>query len=112
MGRASFTMGALSAGAERPSLLPFHQGVHRMKSFAIGLVAAVLASTVPLATLAAGPSPATPAATPFTVGKLSLVSLSDAKFVLANDGKTFGVDAGVDKVTAVLKAAHASTDEI
>ena len=84
-----------------------------MKSIAIASVAwAVLASTVSCAALAAGPSPATPAATPFSVGKLSLVSLSDAVFVLPNDGKVFGLTAGPAKVADLLRAAHAPTEEI
>jgi glyoxylase-like metal-dependent hydrolase (beta-lactamase superfamily II) len=83
-----------------------------MRSITTGAVAAVLASTVSFAAHADGPSPATPAATPFSVGKLALVSLSDAKFVLPNDGKVFGVGAGAGKVADVLRAAHAPTDEI
>lgn len=82
-----------------------------MKTLAVVAAACALASFAPLAALA-GPSPAAPAATPFHVGKLSVVSLSDAKFVLPNDGKVFGVDAGPDKVAAVLRAAHAPTDDI
>jgi glyoxylase-like metal-dependent hydrolase (beta-lactamase superfamily II) len=60
----------------------------------------------------AGPAPAQPAATAFHVGKLSLVSLSDATFTMANDGKVFGVDAGPAAVADVLKAAHAPADTI
>lgn len=82
-----------------------------MKSFALHIVAALLACAAPFAA-SAGPSPATPAATPFSVGKLQLVSLSDAKFVLPNDGKVFGIGAGVDQVAGVLRAAHAPTDQI
>ncbi|WP_443750582.1 MBL fold metallo-hydrolase [Asticcacaulis solisilvae] len=60
----------------------------------------------------AGPAPAQPAATAFHVGKLSLVSLSDATFSTPNDGKIFGGDAGPAAVADVLKAAHAPTDTI
>ena len=48
----------------------------------------------------------------FKVGKLDLVALHDAQFSPANDGKTFGVDAGVDAVSAVLKAAGQPTDVV
>jgi glyoxylase-like metal-dependent hydrolase (beta-lactamase superfamily II) len=60
----------------------------------------------------AGPAPARPAATAFHVGKLSLVSISDANFTMPNDGKVFGGDAGPAAVSDVLKAAHAPTDAI
>lgn len=60
----------------------------------------------------AGPAAVPPAATPFHVGKLSLASVSDARFDMPNDGKVFGVDAGPAAVTDVLKAAHAPTDTI
>ena len=53
-----------------------------------------------------------PEARAFTLGKLELVALHDAQFTPANDGKTFGVDAGTDAVADVLKAAGAPTDVI
>ncbi len=60
----------------------------------------------------ADPAPAQPAATAFHVGKLSVASLADAQFVLPNDGKVFGGDAGPGAVAEVLKAAHAATDNV
>lgn len=60
----------------------------------------------------AGPAPAKPAATAFHVGKLPVTSLSDAQFVMPNDGKVFGGDAGPAAVADVLKAAKAPTDAI
>ncbi|MBW8734475.1 MAG: MBL fold metallo-hydrolase, partial [Asticcacaulis sp.] len=72
---------------------------------------AVLALLSALPALA-GPAPAKPNATAFHVGKLSVASLSDAQFVLPNDGHVFGGDAGPAAVAEVLKAAHAPTDAI
>jgi glyoxylase-like metal-dependent hydrolase (beta-lactamase superfamily II) len=59
-----------------------------------------------------GPAAVAPAAHPFRIGDLHLWTLSDAQFVVANDGKTFGVDAGPDAVAQVLQAADAPTDRI
>ncbi|MBP2159464.1 MULTISPECIES: MBL fold metallo-hydrolase [Asticcacaulis] len=52
------------------------------------------------------------AAKTFKVGDLELVSLHDTQFVMPNDAKVFGLDAGVDAVTTVLKDAGAPTDKI
>jgi glyoxylase-like metal-dependent hydrolase (beta-lactamase superfamily II) len=59
-----------------------------------------------------GPGPTAPAAQPFTLGKLKLISLADGHFVAPNDAKTFGVDAGADAVGRVLAAAGLPTDRI
>lgn len=53
----------------------------------------------------AGPAPAPPAAQAFTLGGLKLYALRDARNEVANDGKTFGVDAGPGAVASVLMAA-------
>ncbi len=55
---------------------------------------------------------ATPAATPLSIGKLKAWSLTDAIFVLPNDGKVFGGSAGSAGVTQVLSAAGAPTDTV
>jgi glyoxylase-like metal-dependent hydrolase (beta-lactamase superfamily II) len=59
-----------------------------------------------------GPMPAPPAAHDFTLGKLKLTSLDDARFVIPNDGKTFGVGVEPATVSSVLRAAGAPTDRI
>jgi len=59
-----------------------------------------------------GPQAAPAAAHSFSVGTLKVTALRDAQFVAANDGKTFGVDAGPAAVSEVLRAAHAPTDRI
>ncbi len=59
-----------------------------------------------------GPQPAAPAATSFKVGALELVSLRDALFLVPNDAKTFGVDAGVPAVAALLKRNGLPEDRI
>ncbi len=53
-----------------------------------------------------------PEARAFKVGKLDLVVLHDTEFKPANDGKTFGVDAGAAAVGDVLKAAGDTTDVV
>lgn len=53
----------------------------------------------------AAPVPAAPEATRVTVGAIEAQSLHDAQFAAPNDGKTFGVDAGVAAVAQTLKAA-------
>lgn len=75
---------------------------------------ATLFAAVAAARLAAAPmpQPVTPAATSFTVGTIRVTALRDNQFLIPNDGKTFGVDAGVDAVASVLAAAGAPTDTI
>ncbi len=80
-----------------------------MKTVICTVAAFALLSALPAV---AGPAAVAPAATPFHVGKLSLASISDARFEMPNDGKVFGVDAGPAAVADVLKAAHAPTDPI
>ena len=48
----------------------------------------------------------------FKVGKLELISLNDTGFNIPNDAKVFGMDAGVEAVTKVLKDANAPTDQV
>ena len=76
------------------------------------LSAAMAALLVPIGAIAAGPGPAAPAATRFTVGALRVTSLADGVYVLPNDGKIFGADVGPSAVAEVLKAAQAPTDQI
>lgn len=59
-----------------------------------------------------GPASAPPAAKDFRIGALKLTALHDAQYVVPNDGKTFGLDAGVRAVSDVLRAAAAPTDRI
>ncbi|QYE35860.1 MBL fold metallo-hydrolase [Polymorphobacter sp. PAMC 29334] len=73
------------------------------------LLSAVLA--VPL-TAAPMPQPVAPEARWVTVGALRVAALHDTDFLIPNDGGTFGVDAGVPAVTAVLAAAGAPTDTV
>lgn len=91
----------------------YSMGAQPMELFMKTVISTVAAFALfaALPTLAA-PAPAQPAATAFHVGKLSLVSLSDAIFSTPNDGKVFGGDAGPAAVADVLKAANAPTDTI
>ncbi len=59
-----------------------------------------------------GISAGSPAAQSFHVGALELTSLHDAQFVLPNNGKVFGIDAGAAAVADVLRAGGAPTDRI
>jgi glyoxylase-like metal-dependent hydrolase (beta-lactamase superfamily II) len=59
-----------------------------------------------------GPAAVTPAAQSFDLGRLKLTALHDARFVVPNDGKTFGIDAKPAEVTAVLRAASAPTGSV
>lgn len=75
--------------------------------------ASVLVSILAVGTACAA-EPAIPdvAAKPFKVGSLELVSLHDTQFVMPNDAKVFGLDAGPEAVATVLKDAGAPTDKI
>lgn len=59
-----------------------------------------------------GPAAVPPAARSFHVGALELTALHDAAYVVPNDGKTFGVDAGTTVVSDLLRTAGAPTDRI
>jgi glyoxylase-like metal-dependent hydrolase (beta-lactamase superfamily II) len=60
----------------------------------------------------AKPAPASPAATPFTIGETKFVALRDMSNVVPNDGSVFGVGLPGEQVSAVLKARGAATDQI
>ncbi|MBC7496023.1 MAG: MBL fold metallo-hydrolase [Sphingomonadaceae bacterium] len=77
------------------------------------LVPALL-TTLLAAPLAAAPAPqpVTPEARAFAVGAMKVAALRDGEFLIPNDGKTFGVDAGVPAVAALLGAAGGPTDTI
>jgi glyoxylase-like metal-dependent hydrolase (beta-lactamase superfamily II) len=66
--------------------------------------AGVAATTGPIAT--------PPAATKFSIGKLTAFALHDADFAAANDGSVFAVDGTTDEVAKVLKAAGVPPDVI
>jgi glyoxylase-like metal-dependent hydrolase (beta-lactamase superfamily II) len=77
------------------------------------LIAAAAAFALAAAALAQiGPVTVTPMATPFTLGELKLAALRDAANIAPNDGKVFGIDAGVPAVDAVLAAAGVPTGQI
>lgn len=57
-------------------------------------------------------APVAPAARSFQVGALSLTALHDARIIVANDGKTFGLGVSTRAVANVLRAAGAPTDQI
>jgi glyoxylase-like metal-dependent hydrolase (beta-lactamase superfamily II) len=59
-----------------------------------------------------GPVAVAPASQTFKLGKLQLVALRDAQFVIHNDGKIFGGDIGPAAVGEVLKAQGLPDDRI
>ncbi len=59
-----------------------------------------------------GPAGGPARAQAFRLGTLKLTALHDAQFVIPNDAKTFGIDAGAAAVTDVLRAAGQPTDRI
>ena len=59
-----------------------------------------------------GPLGATAAAQTFKLGSLRVTALHDAQYVLHNDGKVFGVDAGAAAVAEVLKANNLPADRV
>ncbi|MGB6356209.1 MAG: MBL fold metallo-hydrolase [Steroidobacteraceae bacterium] len=59
-----------------------------------------------------GPAEVPAAAKSFQLGKMQLTALHDAKFVLPNDGKTFGVGASPEAIGELLRAGGAPTDRI
>lgn len=57
-------------------------------------------------------APAEPAARSFHVGAISLTALRDARIIVDNDGKTFGLGVSTRAVGKVLRAAGAPADPI
>src|SRR2546421_10893396 len=91
-----------------PSMLEYSM---RAVTFVTAFVSLGLTTGV-LAEEPFGPASVPPAAQSFHLGTLKLTALHDAQFVVRNDGKTFGVDAGAGPVSELLRAAGAPTDRI
>ncbi len=79
--------------------------IRPLASLALGAAFAAVA-------VSAAPRVVTPAATPFRVGTVEVVSLRDAENVVANDGQTFGIGHPTADVAAVLRARGAPADPI
>ncbi len=75
---------------------------------------AALFATLLAVPLTAAPMPQTvaPEARWVAVGSVRVAALHDTDFLIPNDGGTFGTDAGVPAVAAVLAAAGAPTDTV
>jgi glyoxylase-like metal-dependent hydrolase (beta-lactamase superfamily II) len=81
--------------------------------WAAALCAAAMALTsAAFADDAFGPMAVPAAAQPFKLGALQLIALHDARFVIHNDGKTFGSDADVATVRNLLKAGNLPDDRV
>jgi len=74
--------------------------------FGLGLATLVRADD------AFGPVQVPASARNFQIGSLKLTALHDAQYVVPNDGKTFGVDAGIGAVGELLRAKGLPTDRI
>ena len=72
----------------------------------------LMLSAAAYADTAFGPAAAPAAHRDFRVGALKLTALHDAQYVMPNDAKTFGVDAGAAAVADLLRARGAPTDRI
>ena len=74
----------------------------------------ILAGLLPAAHAgdAFGPVAVRPEVRSVHVGSLELTALHDAQYVVPNDGKTFGVDAGETAVSDLLRASGLPTDRI
>ena len=83
-----------------------------LRGAALSLLTIAAASLALPGALTAGPIAAPPAAEAFMVGGLKLFALRDARYVAANDGRTFGVDVGPAAVAALLSKASLPTDHI
>ncbi len=75
-------------------------------------LAALLMAPLASADDAFGPKPAPPAIQTFSIGKLRLVALRDASYVVPNDAKVFGGDVGPAAVSALLKTNQLPEDRI
>lgn len=75
------------------------------------VIAALTSLTTGVSQAADAPSQH-PDARAFRVGKLELVAVHDAQYIMPNDGKVFGINSGVDAVSEVLKSVKAPTDKI
>jgi glyoxylase-like metal-dependent hydrolase (beta-lactamase superfamily II) len=98
-----------AAGAYLGEAFDLSRRIDSMRLRPTPFLAAALALAVTTPALADGPQTG---AVAFKLGKLDLVALHDAQFSPANDGKTFGIDAGPAAVSEVLKAAGAPTDVV
>jgi glyoxylase-like metal-dependent hydrolase (beta-lactamase superfamily II) len=81
-------------------------------SRAIALAFTLAAAAAAAPALADGPEQVPPGAVQFRIGNFEAYALRDARFVIPNDGQTFGVDAGPAAVSAILAKAGAPTDTI
>ena len=79
--------------------------IRPLASLALGAAFAAVA-------VSAAPRTVTPAATPFRVGRIEVVSLRDAVNVVPNDGSVFGIDQSPAAVANVLRARGAPADPI
>lgn len=79
--------------------------IRPLASLALGAAFAAVA-------VSAAPRTVAPAATPFRLGRIEVVSLRDAVNVVSNDGSVFGIDQSPAAVANVLRARGAPADPI
>jgi glyoxylase-like metal-dependent hydrolase (beta-lactamase superfamily II) len=81
-------------------------------AFLTGLILAAIAVGPVAGADEYGPVKTEPQIHDFDIGSLHLTSLRDASFTEANDGKSFGTNAGQPAVTKLLAAAGLPTDRV
>lgn len=81
-------------------------------AFLAGLALATFATSPAARADELGPGKVPPQIHEFTVGSLRLTALRDASYTEANDGKSFGTNAGPDAVAKLLAAAGLPTDRV
>lgn len=83
-----------------------------MRAWILGTALALVGIAAANAENGFGAFPGPAEARPFMLGKLSLVALHDAQYVVPNDNKVFGADQTPEAVAAVLKASGVAQDRI
>ena len=84
-----------------------------MRALLIAMTVLGFMATVPaIAEDAFGAQAVAPSAHPFQLGRLQLIALHDAQFVVPNDGTLFGTDVGTAAIAAALRANGLPDDRV
>ncbi len=83
-----------------------------MRSACVAAIVTLLGLVASAALAADGPQPSAPAARTVRIGGATVTVLRGGGWFATNDGTVFGLNASQAQVTALLKAAGASTDKV